>query len=154
MPSFAPYTKRQLDVMLDKVSKRIYKVVGQLNIRAWCTKEPVPFTNRYQGQERPFEVGDKWGDLFDCAWFNFTGTIPESATGKKVVLLLDVNGEMCVVNEFGVPVRGLTTVSSTFDLSLGRPGKRELSVTDLAYGGLKIDVWADAGCNDLFGNHV
>ena len=31
MPSFTPHTKRQLDVVLDKVGKRIYKVVAKLN---------------------------------------------------------------------------------------------------------------------------
>ena len=56
------------------------------------------------------EIGDTWGDLFDCAWFHFTGEIPAAAAGQHVVLLLDVNGELCVFDDDGVPVRGLTPV--------------------------------------------
>jgi len=47
------------------------------------------------------------GELFDCAWFNFTGQVPSEAAGQNLVLLLDVNGEMCIFDEAGVPVREL-----------------------------------------------
>ncbi|RPJ39346.1 MAG: alpha-mannosidase, partial [Chloroflexi bacterium] len=97
-------------------------------------------------------IGDSWGGLFDCAWFHFSGRIPESATGLPVVLILDVNGEMLVVDSLGNPLRGLTNGSSVYDYSLGTPGKRILPVTSRAEAGQIIDVWADAGCNDLFGN--
>ncbi|MBN1936656.1 MAG: alpha-mannosidase [Anaerolineae bacterium] len=152
MPDFTSFTKHQLDQTLREIEKHIYTVIGQLDIRAWCSREPLSFTNRFDGSERTFKVGDRWGDLFDCAWLNFTSTVPESAAGSRVVLLLDVHGEMCVVNEYGVPVRGLTTVASTYDFSLGWPGKRVYALLDLAHGGEKVDVWADGACNDLFGN--
>lgn len=152
MPNFMHYTEKGLIRVLKKIRKSIYTEVGQLEITAWCTSEPVPFAKRYAGNKHHLSIGDKWGDLFDCAWFRFTGKIPTSATGKKVVLLLDVNGELCVVDEQGVPMRGLTTVTSAFDFSLGRPGKRVLQFTNHARGDERIDIWADAGCNDLFGN--
>lgn len=152
MPDFTSFTKRQLDYVLREIEKHIYTVIGQLDIRAWCSPEPLLFTDRFKGDERVFKVGDQWGGLFDCAWFNFAGVVPQAAAGRKVVLLLDVNGEMCVVNEYGTPARGLTTVASTYDFSLGMPGKRVLPLFDLAQGGEKIDIWADAGSNDLFGN--
>lgn len=63
-----------------------------------------------------------------------------------------MNGELCVVDARGEPVRGLTNVSSEFDRSLGSPGKRVLPLANPAEGGERIDIWADAGCNDLFGN--
>ena len=78
--------------------------------------------------------------------------MPAAAAGQKVVLLLDVNGELCVFDRDGVPVRGLTNAASTYDYRLGRPGKRVLPFADHARGGEPVDVWADAGCNDLFGN--
>jgi alpha-mannosidase len=59
---------------------------------------------------------------------------------------------MLVVDAQGNPVRGLTNGSSVYDYSLGTPGKRILPVTEKANGGEIIDVWTDAGCNDLFGN--
>jgi len=152
MPDFKPYTTQHLNYALGKIAESIYTVVGQLEIRAWCTREPLPYAQRRSGVERHLRVGDTWGDLFDCAWFHFTGEVPPAAAGQHVVLLLDVNGEMCVVDDQGVPERGLTNISSTFDLRLGKPGKRVLEVTPCALGGESVAVWADAGCNDLFGN--
>jgi alpha-mannosidase len=152
MPDFKPYTTRHLSYALEKIATAIYTPVGQLDIRAWCTHEPLPYAQRMSGLERRLTVGDKWGDLFDSAWFRFTGEVPPTAAGKHVVLLLDVNGEMCVVDAQGDPVLGLTNISSTFDMRLGKPGKRVLDVTSQALGRESVDVWADAGCNDLFGN--
>ena len=62
-----------------------------------------------------------------------------------------MNGEMCVFDAHGIPVRGLTSMASGYDFSLGEPGKRILQITACAEGSECIDVWADAGCNDLFG---
>ena len=152
MPDFKPYTTQQLNYALAKIAESIYTEVAQLEIRAWCTREPLPYAQRRSGTERRLSVGDTWGDLFDCAWFYFTGEVPATAAGQHVVLLLDVNGEMCVVDDQGVPARGLTNISSTFDLRLGKPGKRVLEVTPRALGGESVAVWADAGSNDLFGN--
>lgn len=151
MPNFLHYTKRNLDEVLPILGGYIYTVLSELNIQAWRTPEPVPFAQRQTGEALELKPGDVWGSLFDCAWFHFTGQIPEAAAGKPVVLLLDVNGEMLVFDAQGTPVRGLTNGSSTFDFSLGQPGKRVLPVTESARGDEIIDVWADAGCNDLFG---
>ncbi|MGC8780019.1 MAG: alpha-mannosidase, partial [Anaerolineae bacterium] len=151
MPTYKPYTKSYLDMALPQIEAAIYTVVAPLEIRAWCTREPVPFERRQSGEEKSLKIGDTWGQLFDCAWFHFTGTVPPQAAGQKVVLLLDVNGEMCVFDRDGVPVRGLTNAASTYDYRLGRPGKRVLPFLEKAQGGEPVDVWADAGCNDLFG---
>lgn len=154
MPDFTPYTTRDLERTLAAIEKRIYRVVGDLEITAWRTAEPEPFGRRCSGQELRLRVGDKWGDLFDCAWFRFRGRVPDAAAGQPVVLLLDVNGELCVVDEAGVPVRGLTSHATVFELAMGRPGKRVLPLSPAARSGEAIEVWADAGCNDLFGNLI
>lgn len=154
MTLFQPYTKRQLDMALQLIRRAIYMEVAPLEIEAWCTHEPVPYVERRTGEHRVLQVGDKWGDLFDSAWFHFTGQVPKTAIGQHVVLLLDVSGELCVVDESGMPLRGLTPVASSYDYSLGEPGKRVFQVVQEAAGGEVIDVWADAGCNDLFGNVV
>jgi len=152
MPEYKFYTKRHLVEALRIIGEAAYVEVAPLTIEAWCTHEPVCFEERCTGEPRTLSLGDTWGDLFDCAWFRFTGEIPAEAAGEHVVLLLNVNGEMCVFDEAGVPVRGLTPVASNYDYSLGTPGKRILEITDSAQGGEPIDVWADAGYNDLFGN--
>ncbi len=152
MPTYKPYTKHQLDFALREIGRAIYTAVAPLDVRAWWSKEPLPFAARMDGKELAPRIGDKWGDLFDCAWFHFTGEVPAAAAGQHVVLLLDVSGEMCVFDANGVPARGLTSMSSGYDFSLGEPGKRVLQLFARAEGGERVDVWADAGCNDLFGN--
>ena len=81
---------------------------------------------RIQGQGQSIEIGESWGKLWDCAWFHFTGTVPQTAAGQNVVLLIDLNGEGCVFDTEGSPVLGLTTVPSTFNHKLGNPGKSAL----------------------------
>ena len=151
MNEFLPYTKHQLEYALMVLQQKIYTPLANLAITAWKTREPVPFNQRQSGEKLTLKVGDKWGDLFDCAWFNFTGEVPQPAAGQKVVLLLDVSGEMCVFDEHGIPVRGLTSAASDYDKRLGMPGKRVFPFTSQAIGGEVVDIWADAGCNDLFG---
>jgi len=152
MPTYKPYTKHHLDFALKAIGEAIYTPVAPLAIQAWCTKEPIPWNERQSGTHHHFRVGEAWGELFDCAWFHFKGVVPSSAAGQTVAALLDVSGEMCVFASDGVPVRGLTNISSDYDYSLGTPGKRIYPITSQASGGEVVEIWADAGCNDLFGN--
>ena len=153
MPYYQNQTKMYLKSICEEIQKAMYKPVAELNTTAWITPEPLPFEKRFSGKKKLIGIGQKWGKLWDCAWFHFSGEVPQSAAGKKVVLLIDVNGEACVVDEQGCPIRGLTNVSSTFDRSLGEPGKRVVQFVEKAKGGEKIDIWADAGNNDLFGKY-
>jgi alpha-mannosidase len=152
MPNFNRYTRSQLDFVLKLINNAIYQVLAPLEIHAWRTPEPVSFEQRRSGEALHLVVGDPWGKLFDCAWFNFTGSVPAEAAGQHLVLLIDVSGELCVVDAQGEPLRGLTNAASDFDVSLGGPGKCVFPVSEHTVSGEKIDIWADAGCNDLFGN--
>ncbi|MDQ6419079.1 glycoside hydrolase family 38 C-terminal domain-containing protein [Paenibacillus sp. LHD-117] len=137
---------------LEKISENIYEKAADLSVTAWVTPEPVPYEERTNGRKlERLSEGDRWGQLWDCAWFHFSGKVPDSAKGNKVVLLIDVNGELCLVDEEGTPVQGLTNINSEFDYSLGKPGKRVVHITEVSEGTELIDLWGDAGCNDLFG---
>jgi alpha-mannosidase len=151
MHRFAPYTLQNLEDTRQKIKNNIYNNVAPLNIKAWCSKEPLVFAEKKQGKEKSFTVGQSWGDLFDCAWFNFTGTIPQDCAGKHVVLIIDVNGELCVFDNEGTPIRGLTSVNCIWTTENVTPVKRVLQITPAAKGGEEINVWADGGCNDLLG---
>jgi alpha-mannosidase len=137
--------------MLEKIEQSIYQPLGDLTISAWTSAEPLPYKDREKGSPRTFTKGDKWGGLFDCAWFRFQGTVPPVAADHEVVLLLDLSGELLVVDEKGNPQQGLTTAASWYDFSLGKPGKRVYYPRKKLVPGDAIDVWADAGNNDLFG---
>lgn len=150
MPRFTAYTDNKLRGLSAALFNHIYTEVGLLEITAYWSKEPLPYTKRRSGKKLDLKVGDVWGGLLDCAWFNFRGRVPKSAVGKKVVLLFDVSGEMCVFDKAGLPLRGLTTKDSGFGISPS--GKRVVQVARKARGGEAVNVWADAGLNDLFGN--
>lgn len=145
--------KRDLKAFQHKIEQAIYTPLAELHTEAWITPEPVPFVERQSGEHKVLSFGESWGKHWDCAWFHFSGVIPESAAGKAVVLIIDLSGEACVVDNDGCPILGLTTVSSEFDRNLGEPGKRIVPLTQLAKGGEVVDLWADAGCNDLFGHY-
>ena len=153
MPYFINSYKKSISVFKDRVEESIYKKIGLLNVKAWFTEEPVNFEARTNCESIALGIGDSWGKLWDSAWFNFTGIVPMAAAHKNIVLLLDISGEACIFDKEGCPMQGLTNVSSEFDLTLGMPGKKVVHFLEEACGNEEINIWADAGCNDLFGNY-
>ena len=137
---------------INVLRSRIYTKVCDLQIEAYHSKEPLPFARRKNGERRELTAGEKWGDLFDCAWFHCTATLPDSVVGEKIVFVMDINGEGLVFDDDGCPLRGITNINSEFDRAMGNPGKRIVQFKESANGGEKVDFWMDAGCNDLFGN--
>ena len=151
MPYFTLHKKMELSALVERIKEAVYTPVSKLAVTAYVTREPVPYAQRQNGTPLALTSGEKWGNLFDCAWFHFTGMVPAEAKGQSVVLLIDVNGEACIFDQTGCPLQGLTNVNSEFDFSLGKPGKRVVPLAAPASGGESVDIWADAGCNDLFG---
>ncbi|GMQ58643.1 alpha-mannosidase [Vallitalea sediminicola] len=152
-----PYNRKQIYVyiqnVIQKINKAMYIKVAELDAVAWITKEPVSFEERCTGDKKQVRVGETWGQLWDCGWFHFTGEVPKKQKGQKIVLLIDVNGEGCIFDSEGCPIRGLTNISSSFDFSLGKPGKKVVQFLEHSEGGEKIDLWIETGCNDLFGRY-
>lgn len=149
----------RMTLMLEKIRKtgeemsfRIYTEVARLKAVCAVTPEPVPFPERGTLEYRPIEVGDVWSDrLWDCAWFHLTGEAPRDIADEDLCLGIDIDGEGCLFADDGTPVRGLTNVSSEFDRSLGFPGKCYVPFTEGTFRTRPVDVWMEAGNNDLFG---
>ncbi len=146
------YVFENLKNCIMRVKDRVYTKIVELDAEIYRTKEPVPFKDRMTGEHISVKVGDKWGELFDCAWFHCTATLPEDIVGKKIVYVMDINGEGLVFDNEGCPIRAITNKNSAFDRAMGNPGKRIVLFTECSKGGEKIDFWMDAGCNDLTGN--
>ena len=142
-----------IQALTGRVQDRVYTTVAPLELEAWVTPEPVPFGERTAGTPVRPQVGQSWGKLWDCAWFRFRGTVPARAGGLPTVLRIDLSGELCVFSPEGEPLRGLTTYASEFDYTLGRPGKTEFPWSTASRAGEAVEIWADAGCNDLFGKY-
>ncbi|HEY4470851.1 MAG TPA: glycoside hydrolase family 38 C-terminal domain-containing protein [Stellaceae bacterium] len=152
MPDSSVTTPRSLGDIEQAIKAAVYTPIAELRASVWVTPEPVPFADRQQGRKLALRPGQRWSKAaFDCAWFHFTGTAPAAAAGKEIVLLIDLSGEGCVVDEEGRPVLGLTSISSGFSRELGEPGKRVVPFRPAAAGGEAVDLWVEAGANDLFG---
>ncbi|MGW7158959.1 alpha-mannosidase [Paenibacillus taichungensis] len=150
---YEPIRPERLKQMLNKLREAIYEPIAELEVTAWVTPEPVPYEERMTGTKMTLKQGEQWGELWDCAWFRFAGNLPAVTGNQTTVLLLDVNGELCLVDYEGSPIQGLTTINSEFDFSLGLPGKRVVQLHETSVNGQEVEVWADAGNNDLFGKY-
>lgn len=150
---YEPIRPERLKQMLNKLREAIYEPIAELEVTAWVTPEPVPYAERMSGRKVTLTQGEHWGELWDCAWFRFAGRFPVVRSNQSTVLLLDVNGELCLVDQEGSPIQGLTTINSEFDFSLGLPGKRVVQLQEISVNGQEVEVWADASNNDLFGKY-
>ena len=107
MPDSSVTTARSLADIEQGIKAAVYTRIAELRATAWVTPEPVPFAELRQGRKLVLRPGRRWSKAaFDCAWFHFTGTVPAAAAGTNIVLLIDLNGEGCVVDEGGRPVLG------------------------------------------------
>ncbi|MCI8360287.1 MAG: alpha-mannosidase [Clostridiales bacterium] len=152
MPYYKRHMQDQINRAIVETKHRVYTVVEPLTVEAFRTDEPVPYAERASGERITPAFGEKWGKLWDCAWFHATGTVPDACAGKEVVLKIDISGEACVFNEKGEPVKGLTTFTVMWEAAPGSSGKRIYKFLKEAKGGEPVDIWFDAGNNDLFGN--
>ncbi len=151
MPQLSDYNSTDYLPLLGRIEAAVYEDVSPLRTSAWLTDEPVPFVDRQTGHHRDLRPGSAWGEkVFDCAWFLFEGEAPP-ASEKTTVLLIDVNGELCLYDEAGTALAGLTSVASSFDFRLGKPGKRVFRPPVAFAPGQTIRLWGDGGYNDLFG---
>lgn len=132
---------------LFSIRKSIFEVVAPLSVTYSPTGEPTPYEQREKGQ-RPIKKGEKWGGVFDCAWFRFRGDAPE-ARGKKLAAIIDVYGEGLYFD--GDAVSGIShpfnifNVAELFNLTAGK----SVVFPEIIDG--KVDFWVDCGFNGAFG---
>lgn len=138
-----------LKTHVDKVGRSIFVPVTPLELECWKTREPVPFTSRKSGEHSHLKVGDKWGELWDCAWMHLQGELPETPKDCLPVLLIDVEGEACIYDVDGRPILGLTHMQKP--LFIFPQGKKVHWLSPQSPAGSMVEFWLEAGANDLFG---
>jgi alpha-mannosidase len=131
----------------------IYAKIADASLRFARTKEPVAFQDKDKMNYVPIQVGESWGDLFDCAWFECSGKIDKKFLEDDIFIRLDISGEALLYDDQGVPVKGFTNGSSVFDRQYGEPGKLNYRINDLVREDGSFCLFFDCGCNDLFGNY-
>ena len=146
------YVLENLRNCIARLKNCVYRKGSDLELEIYTSHEPLPFSERKNGEYRKVRPGDQWGGLFDCAWFHCTGKATGEMRGEKLVLVIDINGEGLIFDREGCPFRGITNVNSVFDRAHGNPGKRIVPFCECSEGNETVDFWMDAGCNDLAGN--
>ena len=129
-----------------KIRSDIYQKVAELECEAALSKEPIKKCRLNEAEFAKFQTGMVWGSDFDCAWFKFKGQVPQSAKGKHVVALINIEGEGVVYND-GKAQQGITQVLSGIDLVQSRKGKQVVDLFEVAEGGENVDLLVDAGFN-------
>ncbi len=152
MYSFEKNTLKRIDNFFERLVHKYHKILNDLTCTAYITREPVPFSERFSGDKKEIKIGDHWGDLFDCAWFHFTGKVPEGYKAEELVLLIDVSGEGLCFDEKRGAVTGITHGSVAWEFGSVRKHTVPLNLLTVNEG--MIDLWVDAGCNDLFGKYI
>ena len=111
--------KEKLYKASEEMSSGIYREIAPLSAEYALTKEPVPFFERNTLTYKKIRKGEVWSErLWDCAWFHITGEVPEGYREEELFLGLDIDGEGCLFDGSGTPLRGITNVSSEFDPAL------------------------------------
>ena len=129
-----------------KLRSKVFTTVATLSAKAALSREPIPYARLEDKKFEPISPGTVWGSGFDCAWFEFEGEVPESAKGKKVVALIDGDGEGLVYID-GAPVVGITHKQDSLDWIAPAPGKQQVDLFDCAAGGEKVRILVDCGFN-------
>jgi alpha-mannosidase len=131
---------------LQMLGEKVYTIIDDMKIGYVKDTKPIPFDKNLSFKD--IQIGEQWGDLFDCAWFKFEGVIPHD-TGK-LVLMIDVGGEGLVYDcEMNI-VTGLTNKNSSYGIPPEKPGKYIVELSNVKYNDV-ITVFVDASCNDLMG---
>lgn len=151
--TFESREREQAERFSDMLFDNSYTTVGKLNCKAYVSKEPLAFGDRFSGKAVALCEGDKWAeDVFDCAWFHITGTLPDGINRDNAVLILNVGGEGLLYDLQGNMIQSITCYSAEFGGGfLGTPVKRIIPLYDNLVSGNAIDFWIDCGANDLFG---
>jgi alpha-mannosidase len=140
----------RIEKFRDRLKDSFYPEIIPMKSEFSWSSEPVPFKKAKELDYEPIATETKWGSTFDCAWFHFTGQVPEHWKGREVVALIDVGGEGCIFDEHGSPVKGLTNKKLGWTLEPSVIKKR-FYLYEKAKGGEKVDLMVEAGANNLLG---
>jgi alpha-mannosidase len=131
---------------LKKLGERAYAIIDQMKISYVKDKHPIIFNQKLPFKE--IKIGDRWGELFDCAWFKFETVIPSD--DENLVLLIDVGGEGLVYDSDMKILTGLTNKNSSYGIPPEKPGKYVVELNNYKKGN-PVTFFVDASCNDLMG---
>ncbi|CAM2953979.1 glycoside hydrolase family 38 C-terminal domain-containing protein [Actinomyces slackii] len=85
--------QRAARTLEQRIIPAIHTAVEPLELSAWSTEEPVPFSQAAQQDYRPIAVGAPWGPPWSTTWLHATGSVPagwRQREGCAVELVVDL----------------------------------------------------------------
>lgn len=144
------FVKSGLKGDLCRMARKIYKKIGTLKAEYTYSREPIPFNEKDNYTFKPIKVGATWSkDIYGCAWFHFTGEVPDGYDGEKLACLVSVEGEGAVVDKNGNPLKATSRLSAFVEFMQPSKGKRYLPLESLSEDGKNIDFYFETGNNVL-----
>jgi len=131
---------------LIRIRSKIYDTVAAMSCEAALSKEPIPKSRIETATFAQLRTGSVWGSDFDCGWFRFKGTVPDSCKGKHVVALINIQGEGVVYID-GKIKQGITQVLDGIDIVQSAKGKQVVDLFESAHGGESVELLVDGGFN-------
>ncbi|WP_269939807.1 alpha-mannosidase [Arthrobacter sp. HY1533] len=137
-------------VLVERIIPAIHTPVAPLGLTAWHVQggqgEPVSPAAALDGSAayEPFSVGRQWGPAWGTSWIHVTGTVPDTARGQRVELVVDLGfsqswpgfqAEGLVYRPDGTAIKGLNPLNSW------------VPVSPHARGGETIDLYVEAAAN-------
>lgn len=147
---FNLFVDPEFRIPVSAIKRRVYQKIGKLKSEYCYDSEPIPFEEKEKRPLKRVRPGCAWSNEdYGCAWFHFTGKVPENMRGRHIALLVGLGGEGCLFDESGTPVQGISNIGSLVEALQPSIGKRFIEVTGSAEGGENIDIWVEAGNNKL-----
>ncbi len=73
-----------------------YQTLGTIDLSGYVTKEYLMAEQALKGPFAPMPSGTRWGAKWEYGWFKGNFVLPESASGKRIVVRLAAGGESLV----------------------------------------------------------
>lgn len=109
------------------------------------SSEPIRFADLDASAFTRLKPGTNWGDVFDCAWIELTGTVPQGAVDP--IVMLGIRGEGLVYDANGDPLDAVSTVFQQADLPHAGGMYRPVRGVDLTDG--RVHLYADVAHNGV-----
>lgn len=132
---------------LDLIEKQQFKEVLKFKTQYFVTKEHLKYHQIKDRELSTIELGTKWGNAWDSAWFLFKADISNLKTFTNLMGKVDCNGEGIVYAPNGVPHQGITN-GSVFVVHTGR---NLFDIPSHWVQNGKLEFWVEASASNLFG---